>query len=121
MRFAMASKQPTSAPGHSGGAVPESHRCSLFAGDEQELTPATRVVAAMYRGPRPCQAERSPRAREKVCRSRKDAGQKCDGRRASRHTVCAGETSGISYLIRRPKSCREKYLETLKPLSSVRR
>ena len=31
MRVAMASKQPASAPGHSGGAVPDSHRCSLFA------------------------------------------------------------------------------------------
>jgi hypothetical protein len=121
MRFAMAWKQPTSAPGHSGGAVPDSHRCSLFAGDEQALTPATRVVAAMYRGPRPCQAERSPRAGEKLCRSRKDAGRNYDDCAAARRTVCARETDGISYLMRSPKSCREKYLETLKPLSSVRR
>ena len=121
MRFAMAWKQPTSAPGHSGGAVPESHRCSLFAGDEQSLTPATRVVAAMYRGPQMCQADRSPRAGEKLCRSRKDTGPNCDDRRGSRRTVCARETDGISYLMRSPKSCREKYLETLKPLSSVRR
>jgi hypothetical protein len=28
-------KQPASAPGHSGGAVPDSHRSSLFAGDGQ--------------------------------------------------------------------------------------
>lgn len=55
-RIAMASKQPTSAPGHSGGAVPDSHRRSLFAGTEQELAPATRVVAAMYLRCRACQA-----------------------------------------------------------------
>ena len=121
MRVAMASKQPASAPGHSGGAVPDSHRCSLFARNEQALTPATRVVAAMYRGPQMCQADRSPRAGEKLCRSRKDAGPKYDGRRASRRTVCARETDGISYLMRSPKSCREKYLDTLKPLSSGRR
>jgi hypothetical protein len=110
MRVAMASKQPASAPGHSGGAVPDSHRCSLFARNEQALTPATRVVAAMYRGPQMCQADRSPRAGEKLCRSRKDAGPKYDGCKASRRTVYARETNGISYLMRSPKSCSEKYL-----------
>jgi hypothetical protein len=40
------SKQPASTPGHSGGAVPESHRSSLFAGrGKPPAGPATRVGA----------------------------------------------------------------------------
>ena len=50
------SKQPASAPGHSGGAVPESHRSSLFARRKQGFRPATRVGGRVYRLRKGCQS-----------------------------------------------------------------
>jgi hypothetical protein len=94
-------------PGHSGGAVPESHRSSLFARHPQPRTRGHQIrrrSLTVVRGLSSCEASAATTGTVshaacggvKDCRLRRNAGGSCAGCTAARRTVVARRTHRIS-------------------------
>jgi hypothetical protein len=120
-RPAMARNSQPRTPGHSGGAVPESHRSSLFAGRKQPLSSGHQsrwqslpvavglsITAAPAMAPSRFAAARS--APGKPCRSRLIVTRRCDGRARLRCTVRLRGIDGSLDATRSRESPLEKSL-----------
>jgi len=100
-------------PDHSGGAVPDSHRSSLFAGQEQLLAPGHQSRAGVYRLGNDCQETRLAGGnvtREAVRVVRRCAADLARCGFAACFPQCAGPDGGV-----------KNTSTMLKPLSPSRR